>query len=550
MKKLFTLFTLALLTLLTTQAQDVNVWVIGDVGDQLWDPSVGTPMVYNAELGTYELTAHFKTNSYFSFTTMLSETSSDWDLIHPYRFGAPTNNYAVDDILGEVIPCGAYGESADYAFLIKGAATYKISLMLSEEYGNKVVFERIGEVEPDDPVDEGHIYIMGAVNGNAWATNVGLQMTEKENNIFTANVSITLAEGEEMAYFGFTHALAVSDANWTAIAPFRFSAVDAESQVVVLDTPIALSEDGQGDNSFCLPVGKYIITLDMNARTMTVTADEANHMYIIGNIPFGDWNPATGLAMDEVEEGVFQAKATVDGDVWFIFSPFNTGWDDVNANRYGPESAEEDQVIEAGETVTTQLSTGGRSYKFTGDGNEYTITFDLNNLCFKFEMVNHEVINDLAYYINPITHTAMVAYSDSYAGLTDVVIPATVEHDGEVYTVTGIAGGAFRGCDLRSVSLYADITEGGNGFDGCTVGTLYVAAGVTAMQGLGIDPSAIYCFGNTPAQCDGSTFASYNAALHVPVAAMTDYFLAEVWSSFNNITADAGEQPVAPEPEP
>jgi hypothetical protein len=232
---------------------------------------------------------------------------------------------------------------------------------------------------------------MGEVNGNAWATNVGIQMTELGEGIFTANVSIN---AEEMAYFGFTHALAQSAQNWAAVAPFRFAAVDTASQAVVLDTPIALSEDGQSDFSFALPTGKYIITLDMNARTMTVTADEANHMYIIGNVPFGDWNPANGLAMDEVEEGVFQAKATIPGDVWFIFSPFNTNWDDVNANRYCPESAEEDQVIEAGETITTQLSTGGKSYKFTGDGSEYTITFDLNNLCFKFEAGQGGLVGD------------------------------------------------------------------------------------------------------------------------------------------------------------
>jgi len=387
MKKFFTSMLLVCAAILGMQAQDVNVWVLGNVGEQnTWDPSVGTPMTYNAELGTYELTAQFKTNSYFSFTTMLGESSSDWDLIRPYRFGAPTNDYAVDDMLGTPIACGAYGESADNAFLIKGAATYKISVMISEEYGNMVVFERIGDVQPEpDPVDEGHIYIMGAVNGNAWATNVGLQMTEKENNIFTANVSITLGEGEELGYFGFTHALAVSDANWTAVAPFRFAAVDAESQVVVLDTPTALSADGAGDLSFALPAGKYVITLDMNARTMTVTEDTANHMYIIGKTPFGDWNPAAGMAMDEVSEGVFEAKAAFEGDVWFIFSSASGSWDAVNAYRYGPLDEENDQEVAVGETVTTQLTTGGKSYKITGDGSEYTITFDLNNLCFKFE---------------------------------------------------------------------------------------------------------------------------------------------------------------------
>ena len=384
MKKFFTSVMLVCATILGMQA--TNVWILGEVGDQAWDSSVGTPLAQIAgdeASGTFEATVHIKSGKYFSFTTALAETSSDWDGIKQYRFGAPANGYAIDDYLGDPIQCGEFGESSEQAFMVRKGADYKITLLMPDRL---VMFEYMGndDIEPD-PVDQGHIYIMGAVNGNAWATNVGVQMTELGNNMFTANINITTGEEEELAYFGFTHALAQSDANWGAVAPFRFAAVDAESQAVVLDTPIALSEDGQGDLSFALPDGKYVVTLDMNARTMTVTADEANHMYIIGNVPFGDWNPANGMAMDEVEEGVFQAKATINGDVWFIFSPFNTGWDDVNANRYCPESAEEDQVIEAGETVTTQLSTGGKSYKFTGDGSEYTITFDLNNLCFKFE---------------------------------------------------------------------------------------------------------------------------------------------------------------------
>ena len=384
MKKFFTSMMLVCATILGMQA--TNVWILGEVGDQAWDPSVGTPLAQIAgdeASGTFEATVHIKSGKYFSFTTALAETSSDWDGIKQYRFGAPANGYAIDDYLGDPIQCGEFGESSEQAFMVRKGADYKITLLMPDRL---VMFQYMGndDIEPD-PKDEGHIYIMGAVNGNAWATNVGVQMTELGNNMFTANINITTGEEEELAYFGFTHALAQSDANWGAIAQYRFAAVDAESQAVVLDTPIALSEDGQGDLSFALPDGKYVVTLDMNARTMTVTADEANHMYIIGNVPFGDWNPANGMAMDEVEEGVFQAKATIPGDVWFIFSPFNTGWDDVNANRYCPESAEEDQVIEAGETVTTQLSTGGKSYKFTGDGSEYTITFDLNNLCFKFE---------------------------------------------------------------------------------------------------------------------------------------------------------------------
>ena len=121
----------------------------------------------------------------------------------------------------------------------------------------------------------------------------------------------------------------------------------------------------------------------MNANTLTVVEDTSSHMYIIGNNPFGDWNPSAGLAMDEVEEGIFEAKANIDGDVWFIFSSENSDWDAVNANRYGPaDDAIEDEVVTPNVEVTTQLTTGGKSYKVTGDGSEYTITFDLNNLKF------------------------------------------------------------------------------------------------------------------------------------------------------------------------
>ena len=166
-----------------------------------------------------------------------------------------------------------------------------------------------------------------------------------------------------------------------------------------------------------------------------------------------------------------------------------------------------------------------------------------NIFIYKDATIEYEIIGDLCYWIDLETKTAMVVHDDSYYALTDVVIPATIEVDGETYTVTGVESGAFSGCNLRSVSIYANLTEGTGGFRNCTVGTLYVADNVATMLGLGINPSSIYCFGNTPPVCDDNTFSTYNAALHVSEQAMIDYFMADVWCNFNNINSDAGEQP-------
>ncbi|MBO7610177.1 MAG: hypothetical protein J6S96_08260, partial [Muribaculaceae bacterium] len=60
MKKLFT-FLIMLTALVSMNAQEENVYILGNVGDQQWDPSVGTLMEYND--GMYEYEGHFNAAS-------------------------------------------------------------------------------------------------------------------------------------------------------------------------------------------------------------------------------------------------------------------------------------------------------------------------------------------------------------------------------------------------------------------------------------------------------------------------------------------------------
>ena len=71
--------------------------------------------------------------------------------------------------------------------------------------------------------------------------------------------------------------------------------------------------------------------------------------------------------------------------------------------------------------------------------------------------------------------------------------------------------------------------------------TLYIGSGVTSLGNLQINPTVIYCYATIPPACNASTFTGYGAALHVPTSSIVNYFSAQYWLNFANLTADAVE---------
>ena len=107
-------------------------------------------------------------------------------------------------------------------------------------------------------------------------------------------------------------------------------------------------------------------------------------IYLVGNAPFGNgWDPSNGVEMTDNGDGIYTYTATVSGSVWFCFADgLDSSWDVFNGTyRIAPVNG--DQTVEAGQTVAATRGSG--SYKFTGSGEEYTVTFDLNNMQFTIE---------------------------------------------------------------------------------------------------------------------------------------------------------------------
>ena len=114
-------------------------------------------------------------------------------------------------------------------------------------------------------------------------------------------------------------------------------------------------------------------------------------IYMVGNEPFGGWNPAGGIEMTQTATGVYKLSAKVNGTVWFVFADgLDSDWTTFNANyRYGP-GGPGSQEVTLGNDYATAKNDNNHSYKFTGSGKDYTFTFNLHSLTFRIDEYQEE----------------------------------------------------------------------------------------------------------------------------------------------------------------
>ena len=130
---------------------------------------------------------------------------------------------------------------------------------------------------------------------------------------------------------------------------------------------------------------KKTLTLLLALVVSLLTLQASAQMYIVGDGPFGGWNPAGGVRMNAKADGTYNLTTTINGTVYFVFADHQASspddWDTFNNNyRYGPQGS--DQAVSANDTwISTQKSSEG-AYYITGNGS-YTFTFDTINKRFR-----------------------------------------------------------------------------------------------------------------------------------------------------------------------
>ena len=120
-----------------------------------------------------------------------------------------------------------------------------------------------------------NVYILGQVNGNDWAANVGYAMTTEDGVTYTADITcapVNENDTDGYSFFSFTTQLAENADDWNGIAAYRFGAVSNGDFLVtneLLGQELSLTnENGQ---AFQIPDGVYNLVLNLDNMKLVIT---------------------------------------------------------------------------------------------------------------------------------------------------------------------------------------------------------------------------------------------------------------------------------------
>lgn len=350
-----------------------TVYLIGNFGNG-WSEDV--PSAYPLHLqegsatlwtGTFTLTA---ATSYFKM-----------------RAGANIYGTGADDVAVKMGEKYRASQSGNAFTLTPGEYTFTFDLAKNADSGELTV---TGAVAP--PVYPSALYVLGNVNDLNWNPTTGVAMTSSGEGIYTVtDLRVTGQDGNDKGYFSFCEKLMESYTEGAWEIGQRYGATSPDYAASLTEP----NEIAPGDKAFCLPNGKYTLTVNLKDMTLTVTgtADPVKFpeaLYVLGNVNGFSWNPTQGVVMMSTEEGVYKAEGITvadaeEGNGFFSFctqlmESYTEGAWEVG-QRYGaaelntPASLTEPNTILKGEN---SFSIAAGRYDFTVSLKDMTLTVATN----------------------------------------------------------------------------------------------------------------------------------------------------------------------------
>ena len=306
MKKALTLFVL-LAVALTGLRASAAMYIVGSEPFGGWKTNAGVEMT--ASGSTYTATVNVNATVYFVFATQLCPGANDWSTFASYRLGPKTNDYVVTT--GSTYT--AYTGQGDNSFKFTGNGTYTFTF---NSANNQFSIAEGGG--GGDPVETGDLYVLGEVNGNGWAPNVGAAMTyDEDNDVYTATVT-TDGASEGYSYFSFTTKLADSATDWEGIASNRYGAQGTEDYAVTEGVPMPLVK---GETAFKIEAGTWKFTVSLTNGTLLVEDEggtpgpqPGTGLYILGECNGNGWAPNVGVSMTSQDGINYTATVTFNGE--------------------------------------------------------------------------------------------------------------------------------------------------------------------------------------------------------------------------------------------
>ena len=174
--------------------------------------------------------------------------------------------------------------------------------------------------------DYNHVYVLGNVNGlneGVWNPNKGVEMETNDGITYTAIVNVNDATNDNMqdyGYFSFTKKLG---ADWSDINDYRFGA-DTQGMNYAANYPVSSSNFGQelplrddwsdGTRAFEIAAGRYLLTVNLNAMKLVITAAPAQAPRREGAAQQYVVYPVTMTKITTEENGVVTGVSTLGGE--------------------------------------------------------------------------------------------------------------------------------------------------------------------------------------------------------------------------------------------
>ena len=355
MKKSFTLFSLLLVTLLSFNA-NAELWLIGAISPDGWDPSKGVQFTQVDENNyTLDLEVTKTGQQYYSLTTALAETNDNdgWASIVSNRFGGSNLEVVLDT---ETVLEAATDNSPYTNFSKAGTYTFEFNTE------TRIIKVSLKQASDDQPTAfNGTIYIDKASTGNIWAWDA-------EGNYFDswpgkAINTLETATINEVEYYTFTYSHNSTNPG------LIFN--DGTNQ-----TPDLVPEDGK----VYLYNGGTTATVTDPAEPVT-TPD----LYLFGPAAQG-WDPTKGNIMTYDENAkTYSISLNAEAPTSFSFTTklaeTENDWNAIAAYRWGADTDGNDFVFNENylDSTLTLIQTDQPGHAFAVPAGNYTLTVDLNN---------------------------------------------------------------------------------------------------------------------------------------------------------------------------
>lgn len=279
----------------------------------------------------------------------------------------------------------------------RAAGTYDVKGVVSVNNNNPQFLPiEFVEVQPE-PVPD--VYILGNVDGNEWAPNVGVQMHYNE---VAENYTATIHVGATGGSFNMATALG-EDADWSHFNGnnYRWGVQGGgDHNVTVAEYGTALGAQLWDNNTgaWFLPVGNYNLTWTFTGEyTATLVIEKApSDVYILGtvNTTAFNWVPYEGVLMTRDEDtGLYSAEVYAEAGDRINFAHFlGSTWAEVNVpgNRFSVPN-QNYMVNDTSRGIQMAYSTDPYSFEFGTQGkwevvvnldNEGEMTVDFTKLTF------------------------------------------------------------------------------------------------------------------------------------------------------------------------